>query len=299
MTLHIDDQHALKRASKAISKIPGSPSLSRCQTALARATGHRDLHHALAEGAKEDTHPAPQLQDMVDVVARLQFLTELPEGDLLDALLTSRFLTPGPDPELALKLRAALFAPRYRAKSLGSPVQIFRRGATKRGLLLNMGETPDATCEVLAEFGNYTCYRRELTSKGAASFFIPLQFWAPYGVWSEADGTQVIFSRDYFPLWRIAPGRAPERDDPNRWVPIVQQRIFAPLQDLRLSVADMERRSFEILREYRVASIPRLVEWLPVCIERKKAVSYLKVYKSGPYFSGKTRVDWPEEDWTS
>lgn len=47
-----------------------------------------------------------------------------------------------------------------------------------------------------------------------------------YGVWTEEDGSRVLFSRDYCPLWRISlDGRfAPE--DPWRWIKFVGEQWF-------------------------------------------------------------------------
>ena len=47
-----------------------------------------------------------------------------------------------------------------------------------------------------------------------------------YGVWTEADGTRVLFSRDYFPLWRVSPDGEVVADDPWRWVSVVEEEWF-------------------------------------------------------------------------
>ncbi len=44
MNLFVCNQQAFKRAAQNLSKLPGAGSLSACQTILAQATGHRDLH---------------------------------------------------------------------------------------------------------------------------------------------------------------------------------------------------------------------------------------------------------------
>lgn len=53
--------------------------------------------------------------------------------------------------------------------------------------------------------------------------FIPLRFLLPYGWWRLADGTQVIFSRDYKPMWSVRPGSFPERTEPWLRVNFVEQ----------------------------------------------------------------------------
>jgi hypothetical protein len=41
--------------------------------------------------------------------------------------------------------------------------------------------------------------------------------WA-YGIWVCTDLEQVMFSRNYMPMWRCYPGKPAVRDDPNRWI---------------------------------------------------------------------------------
>jgi len=60
----------------------------------------------------------------------------------------------------------------------------------------------------------------------------------PYGVWTLADGGQVLFDRDYFPIWQRSPdaGVAAIRVAAWRWVDWTQQNHFfdddnAPFHD--------------------------------------------------------------------
>jgi hypothetical protein len=53
----------------------------------------------------------------------------------------------------------------------------------------------------------------------------------PYGIWREADGSEVLFNRDYWPLWRRKPdGTVSRVDDPIRhgkmWIHWVAQDHF-------------------------------------------------------------------------
>jgi hypothetical protein len=40
----------------------------------------------------------------------------------------------------------------------------------------------------------------------------------PYGVWTCADGREVIFNRFYEPIWERKTGQAPVPADPSEWV---------------------------------------------------------------------------------
>src|SRR5262245_40469129 len=48
----------------------------------------------------------------------------------------------------------------------------------------------------------------------------------PYGIWTCADGRQVIFNRDYIPILERYPGQACRAANPSEWVDWVEQRWF-------------------------------------------------------------------------
>jgi hypothetical protein len=48
----------------------------------------------------------------------------------------------------------------------------------------------------------------------------------PYGVWTCHDGREVLFNREYRPIWERRPGEAPRAADPFEWVRIKTQRWF-------------------------------------------------------------------------
>ncbi len=56
--------------------------------------------------------------------------------------------------------------------------------------------------------------------------FEPMRLRLAYGVWTEEDGSRVLFSRDYCPLWRIAPNGCVSPEDPWRWIESVNQNHF-------------------------------------------------------------------------
>src|SRR5262245_60115473 len=50
------------------------------------------------------------------------------------------------------------------------------------------------------------------------------RFALPYGQWTCADGTRVLFNRSYQPIWRhVVNGRC-EQALPNEWIAFKQQR---------------------------------------------------------------------------
>ena len=53
--------------------------------------------------------------------------------------------------------------------------------------------------------------------------------WAfqPYGIWTTEDGREVLFNRDYQPIWQRRSGEPPEPADRKEWVKgILSQRWF-------------------------------------------------------------------------
>ena len=63
-----------------------------------------------------------------------------------------------------------------------------------------------ARSRVMIDHGIMTCVSRDAPAHRAGRIFFPLRFWMSYGIWTEADGAKVLFSRDYCPLWKIQEG---------------------------------------------------------------------------------------------
>jgi hypothetical protein len=72
---------------------------------------------------------------------------------------------------------------------------------------------------LLADAGVLSISRREVSvPKVPIEPFAPMRLWLAYGIWTEQDGSKVLFSRDYYPLWRITPDGTVLADDPWRFV---------------------------------------------------------------------------------
>ncbi|OUS20979.1 hypothetical protein A9Q95_12170 [Rhodobacterales bacterium 59_46_T64] len=286
MNSFISDQQAFKRAAQNLSKLPGTGSLSACQTILAKATGHRDLHHAQALQARPESYPTEASSAMqVEILSCLEKASGNKPCLLIDALQRARFFGPKTDPKNALNVRAELYSKEFPATSrraIGSPCKIKEEGRPeRRALLVSRGEERYDTCEAMTDHGIFTCGGLELIQHRTGQFFIPMRFWMPYGIWTEEDGSKVLFSRDYCPLWRIQEGRAPVQDDPNRVVGFIDQRWYFDETSFNQTADVARKRGLEILREYRVVSVPKLVEWLPECLKQKKWIFDFKQWPWG------------------
>ena len=97
--------------------------------------------------------------------------------------------------------------------------------------------------------------------------FAPMRLRLAYGVWTEAGGTRVLFSRDYFPLWRVSPDGEVVADDPWRWVSFVKQEWFwdnghTPWRS-RKKAREVEQR----MEDMGVAGTPKLMDAVPILIQ--------------------------------
>jgi hypothetical protein len=48
----------------------------------------------------------------------------------------------------------------------------------------------------------------------------------PYGMWTCEDGRQVLFNRDYHPIWQRYPGAPAIPADPEEWVLQIKQQNY-------------------------------------------------------------------------
>src|SRR6267378_6694541 len=47
----------------------------------------------------------------------------------------------------------------------------------------------------------------------------------PYGMWTTADGREILFNRDYQPIWQRRPGCTAKQIEP-QWIDYVKERWF-------------------------------------------------------------------------
>ena len=60
---------------------------------------------------------------------------------------------------------------------------------------------------------------------GTRSLFVR-KCYLPYGMWTCADGREVLFNRFYEPIWQRYKGAPAERADPTEWVKFIKQSFF-------------------------------------------------------------------------
>jgi len=77
--------------------------------------------------------------------------------------------------------------------------------------------------------GTLRCLRSEISicrDQTQAASFKPMRIVMPYGRWTCADRTEVLFNRDYRPIWKKHPNGMVVAADPDEWVKFAKQEYF-------------------------------------------------------------------------
>ncbi|MCF8505759.1 MAG: hypothetical protein K9G59_12680 [Caulobacter sp.] len=107
-----------------------------------------------------------------------------------------------------------------------------------------------------------------VTPRSPLPDFVPTRLWLPYGYWNLRDGSEVVFSRDYFPLWRVTNGVV-ERLEPWYWIKgIVRTTHFTTQAAVVDWTSALARRHVDAyLAQHRILGLPRLVDAMPHLFE--------------------------------
>ncbi len=96
--------------------------------------------------------------------------------------------------------------------------------------------------------------------------FLPARLWLPYGVWTVQDGSEILFSRDYLPLWRLVSGRV-ERLPPWLWISdIAKQRWFSEEQTWAWARDPGRKHAMEALVAHGAIRLPMLADVMPLLL---------------------------------
>lgn len=78
-------------------------------------------------------------------------------------------------------------------------------------------------------WGPVHCMRWEISvcpDQTEAPSFRPMRIVLPYGKWTCVDGTEVLFNRDYFPIWKKQANGVIIAADPLEWVRFSKEEYF-------------------------------------------------------------------------
>lgn len=280
-----------KTAAKLLCEVSSS-SLSACQQQVAKSCGYRDWHD-LEKSLNQiniATIREVSIETEVSVIISISQALGLGAGDVQHTLTAARlFRADSPHLQHELEVRCNLFQSLDNLpsgpKTPGSVVKTKIKGrAPQIGIVSSWGSavtliTHGYDASLVADY-EVTMPRKPL------SLFIPLRLYFPYGQWTEKDGSEVLFSRDYLPMWRLRAGQAPERMDP--WESVYQSSMTHFWGE---GAVDLERNDFgdkaiQMLQARGVRTLPKLVDALPIMIFEHcrigDAVSRLKEHQKVP-----------------
>lgn len=256
-----------KRIAKSLARHTGV-QLAQCHEALATACGYRDWHEvsvtAKSPTGSETVAGAP-IELQAKLIVELGMLLKADAGLVQYALSEAKaFQKTADDPLLhQLKLRALCFRltsiPDLGPRQPGS-VGIVK--PWKENVILREYGRPTSIItnkhwdSIVADF-------EFSTPKRAIPLFIPMRLYVLYGAYIEPDGSHVLYSRDYEPLWRIRDGKRPERfAGPER---IGHNRSISFWDDSNTPWRSAKRHDEELdrIKSYGITGLPWKVDWLP------------------------------------
>jgi len=250
-----------KQAAKNLARLSSSLSLASAQAALARALGYRDWHE-FSSVRGPDTSVSSQGTEAPRIIGAIADDTRLEDGDIQYALTRARLFGSTPwSLNDQLGLRAKVWRERlFPAPARGKPGTVVRDkayGSNTRAYLLKGGRPTT----ILLDTGLATRADFEVTTpRSPLPDFIPSRLWLPYGYWTLVDGSEVLFSRDYLPLWRIS-DRIVERLDPWLWIEGKSEESHFPARGSSRWVDGLAReQALGRLTAHRIAELPRLVD---------------------------------------
>ena len=93
-----------------------------------------------------------------------------------------------------------------------------------------------------------------------------MRLYLPYGVWTEHDGSEVIFARDYKPLWRIRVDGAVERLEPWLWIHFKKESHLSEDAYTPWRTPGLKERLEEWLQNKGISGLPILADALPLLV---------------------------------
>jgi hypothetical protein len=118
------------------------------------------------------------------------------------------------------------------------------------------------TVKIVSQNGPGYCARHEIAvmRDQAARRPAPMRYRLPYGCWRCGDGREILFNREYRPIWERRPGQRTRRADLDEWVEdiVLTRHFFTDHSPPWISPATA-RRCEAVLRAYG-APEPELID---------------------------------------
>ena len=221
MRIHFSDLVRPKQAAKYLARAAAELNLASVHEALAKALGYRDWHE-LSISTQPNSSAATEhigLEDALRIILELADALALPEADVQHAVSRARLFRATPwSIDEQMRLRTSI----WRRRVFGTP------GRGRAGTVVRDGAYGSKSPAYLRYPGRPTYLLFDtgfgeradfevVTPRSPLPDFVPSRIWLPYGVWKLSDGSEVVFSRDYLPMWRISNDRT-ERIAPWFWI---------------------------------------------------------------------------------
>lgn len=257
-----------KATAKALASLSPQLKLCRVQDVLAQVLLYRDWHDLSANG-RGNTPATADDATLMHVITGLAAKLDLEAADVQHVVSKARLLSPGALPlETQLRLCTAIWRRNLGALGrgkAGTMVKVKTHGTVEAAYLQEAGRPTFLLFDSgLGDRADFTV----VTPREPPPDFLPSCLWLPYGYWILKDGSEIIFSRDYFPLWRVT-DLSVERLDPWLWINgITEQRHFAnSAATNHWHYGSARELALRHLSERRISSLPRLVNVMAYLFE--------------------------------
>jgi hypothetical protein len=268
MRVAISDVARPKAAAKMILKLKGAGQLSQVHESLAELMGYGDWYDLAKNGGGVPGGLPSALDETRDFIIKLDDGFGLGDADAQYSVTRTRLISDRAwtlDEELVLT--AAVWRARRGPPGRGRPgtvVKVHAHRETRHAYLIRTGRPTfvlyDQGPGISADF-------QAITPRVPLPDFVPKFLWLPYGFWTLRDGSEVVFGREYQPLWHVEGDRI-RRADPWEWIDNIRSQIWFGGQDTNMwSRGIALDRALEYLRSRRISGLPRLLNAMPYFLD--------------------------------
>ena len=268
MRLNFTNIDQPKRIAKRLASATTKP-LTKCHEALASAVGYRNWHD-LEQSFERIKNEGPphnlSIVEQADLIVTIANSLHVEAGDVQFALCDSGL---NEESQKGLAFQQELRGHVFRKTSIPD---LGRRKPGSVGKLKH-----NSRPLILTSFGNLTravghgngdcglASYEFVTPRLAIPLFIPALLYFAYGAWQEAEGSLVLYSRDYLPMWRISPDRRPERLNPADLIDHDdnQKQRFWPAHSPPWHNEKRRKEEIARLESFGIRGMPLLAEVLP------------------------------------
>ncbi|HWA88626.1 MAG TPA: hypothetical protein VG889_01230 [Rhizomicrobium sp.] len=267
-----------KKAAKSVARYLSLP-LAKVQEAVANVCGYDDWYDLYKNASSSDATDLDQTIDRKTYIERqvsmslhLAKLLNIPNGDAQYFLSRSRLTGDHRNLDNQIEIRLGCMMrtslPLVGRRERGAIGTLKIRGWSSEPVILrSYGHgTTVITHRSLMGVGNF----EYISPKVPGSLFLPGRLYLPYGFWTESDGSIVLFSRDYFPLWRIRKGSSQERLNPWLRINFVKEEWFWNDGVVQLDSAELREQLKAVLEKFGITDLPILADALPLCVKQDK-----------------------------